>query len=112
MFLLDVLLDPEDFFCAQDFFLLVLENPPGPIQWDAPMFVLDDDIHKAYDYTKHDVCVDALHRKNAPDIVIACLLRQNRRTSFIFQLGLVELPPIHRTRSLPQGDPVMPKITY
>ena len=76
------------------------------------MFVLDGDIHKAYDYTKHRQVIRGLQqKKTVPNILIAAWLREIRRVSSTFVLdSSSRSDPIKRTRSLCQGDPAAPTI--
>ena len=80
-------------------------------EWDVPIFVLDGDIFKAYDHTRHQCVIDALRRKKVPRILIAAWLREWRRCSSVFQLGdRLESLPVSRSRSLLQGDPSAPAL--
>ena len=79
------------------------------IEWDRPVFVLDGDLSKAYDYTRHTVIISALEAKGVPQIVIAAWVRELRRCSATCVLdGGVASEPVRRTRSLLRGGSVGP----
>ena len=81
------------------------------LEWRIPVFVLDGDIHKAYDFTRHTTVIDALEAKKTPRILTAGWIREFRTCSSVFVLDdHVRSAPINRTRSLLQGDPSAPAI--
>ena len=81
------------------------------LEWDTPLFVLDGDLLKAYDFTEHGPMIDALLAKKVPRILVAAWVREVRRCKSIFQLeSRVASVPVTRSRSLLQGDPAAPSI--
>ena len=54
------------------------------LEWDSPLFVLDGDLRKAYDYTRHPSVVNSLAEKGVPPIVIAAWVREIRFFCFVF----------------------------
>ena len=79
------------------------------IEWNQPVFILDGDIRKAYDFTRHPRMVEALLWKGVPQILVAAIIREIRRTKVAVVVDQVtRTEPISRTRSAPQGDPGMP----
>ena len=81
------------------------------LEWDTPLFVLDGDIAKAYDYTRHSTLIAAMQEKSVPPILIAAWVRELRRSRSIFALDAdTRSEPVARTRSLLQGDPAAPAL--
>ena len=80
-------------------------------EWSVPVFVLDGDLHRAYDMIEHDKITRALQARAIPDIVVAAFVREVRRKTNVFKMGggMTE-EPVRRTRSLIQGMPSSPKI--
>ncbi|CAK0873857.1 unnamed protein product [Prorocentrum cordatum] len=79
------------------------------LEWDLPLFVLDGDLLKAYDYTKHSTLLAGLDAKGAPRILSAAWLREIRRSGSIFALSEdIVSDCVRRSRSLLQGDPAAP----
>eukprot|EP00973_Karenia_brevis_P033787 4661429-Karenia_brevis.AAC.1 len=56
-------------------------------EWQVHLFVLDGDVHKAYDFTRHEVCIRSLRKKHVPDILVAAWMREVRRSRSIFRLS-------------------------
>eukprot|EP00959_Pyramimonas_sp_CCMP1952_P124189 2596886-Pyramimonas_sp.AAC.1 len=56
------------------------------LEWQDALFILDGDIAKAYDYTRHDVVIHALADKNEPDVLSAAWIREFRRCRSTFVL--------------------------
>ena len=46
------------------------------IEWDIPVFILDADLAKAYDFTKHSLVMAALTEKGVPAIIVAAWVRE------------------------------------
>ena len=81
------------------------------LEWQIHLFVLDGDLHKAYDFTRHTSCIRGLQRQGVPNLLIAGWMREVRRESTVFVLDASSRSePIRRTRSLRQGDPAAPDI--
>ena len=81
------------------------------LEWSIPLFVLDGDLEKAYDYTVHSAVVAGLEAKSVPSVLSAAWLREVRRFGSVFKIDEhVETKPIRRGRSLLQGDPASPPI--
>ena len=81
------------------------------IEWNTPVFVLNGDLAKAYDFTLHSSVISALDSKNVPPILSSAWIREIRETSSVFVLDQrLQTKPISRTRSLLQGDPAAPAI--
>ena len=81
------------------------------LEWSDQLFILDGDLRKAYDYTRHAKLAAALEQKGAPSILTAAWLREFRRCASIFVLDQeVQSRKVLRTRSLPQGDPAAPEL--
>jgi len=79
------------------------------LEWNQAIFILDGDIHKAYDYTRHPRMIEALLWKGVQKIVVAAIIREIRRSKVsVIVDQLTKTKPIPRTRSAPQGDPGMP----
>ena len=80
-------------------------------EWSTPAFILDGDLYKAYDKTKHKRMIEALTQKGVPRIVIAACVREFRRCRSVCMVSdEVRSQPIARTQSLLQGDPSAPAI--
>ena len=80
-------------------------------EWQDHICVLDGDLHKAYDYTKHSLVITALRRRNVPDILTAGWIREIRRMKFVFVLGPdIQSGQVVRRRSLLEGDPAAPDL--
>ena len=81
------------------------------LEWAVPIFILDGDIVKAYDYTDHVRILEALTRNNIKDFLAAAILREVARPKGILRLGDKEGDSeLHRSRALWQGDPLAPKL--
>jgi len=81
------------------------------IEWDIPVFILDGDLLKAYDYTRHTSVIEGLRAKGVEDILTAAWIREICRARSVFKLGEdVSSTPVARTRSLIQGDPSAPAV--
>ena len=81
------------------------------LEWAVPIFILDGDITKAYDYTQHARMLDALMAKGLPDVLGAAIARETARARCKLRLGNLESQRlIGRSRSLWQGDPLAPKL--
>ena len=79
------------------------------LEWNQAVFILDGDIQKAYDYTRHPRMIEALLWKGVRKIVVAAIIREIRRSKVSVIVDQVtKTDPISRTRSVPQGDPGMP----
>ena len=79
------------------------------LEWNQTVFVLDGDIRKAYDFTRHPRMVEVLQWKGVEPILISAIIREVRRakTSVVLD-SVTKTEPVGRTRSAPQGDPGMP----
>ena len=81
------------------------------LEWNIPVFVLDGDLAKAYDYTLHSTVITGLTMKGVPQILISAWVREVRRFGSVFVLDDdVSSTRVTRTRSLLQGDPAAPSI--
>ena len=81
------------------------------VEWNIPIFILDGDICKAYDYTRHSQIIKGLQKKGVPNVLTAGWLREVRRISSTFVLDSSARPGlIERTRSILQEDPPAPAI--
>ena len=81
------------------------------LEWATPIFVLDGDIAKAYDYTRHTRILDALLQKDIPALLAAAIIRETTRARCRIKIGNLESQYlIGRSRSLWQGDPLAPKL--
>ena len=80
-------------------------------EWDSNVFILDGDLHKAYDKTKHKCIISALRQKGVPRVIIAAWVREVRRCRSVFCVSNeVKSRPVARMQSLLQGDPSAPAI--
>ena len=71
--------------------------------------MLDGDLLKAYDYTRHSAVLAGLDAKGVPKILSAAWLRELGRCGSVFSLSEdIVSKPIRRIRSLLQGDPAAP----
>ena len=77
-------------------------TPPGHI------YILDGDIYKAYDETRHLSFIEGLRRKKVQKILIAAWVREIRRMVSSVKLGKTVSKYVARNRSLVQGDPAAP----
>ena len=73
-----------------------------------PLFILDGDISKAYDYTRHSVLTKRLQENGMPTVLVAAIVREVRRQASVVALGGARSEPIFRKRSIVQGDPNAP----
>ena len=81
------------------------------LEWTVPVFILDGDLHKAYDHTRHLCLIEGLRQKNVPRVLIAAWVRELRRCRSVFTIdGDTYTDPVSRTRSLLQGDPAAPAL--
>ena len=81
------------------------------IEWQTHVFILDGDIAKAYDYTRHDLVLEAMQARGIPDILAAALVREVARPQCKVKLGSLESKStLRRNRALWQGDPSAPKL--
>ncbi len=80
------------------------------IEWALPIWILDGDIRKAYDFTKHRHILEALLKQDCPKEVAGAWIREQRRTRVRLKLGDLETRPVSRTRALLQGDPAAPTL--
>ena len=79
------------------------------LEWNQVIFVLDGDIQKAYDFTRHPRMLEALLWKGVRKVIVAAILREIRRSKVSVIVDQVtKTQPVPRTRSAPQGDPGMP----
>ncbi len=73
------------------------------------LFVMDGDVRKAYDCTKHSVVIKGMQKKSIEDIIIAAVIREVKRSrTEVVVDGVTRTSPVPRSRSVPQGDPGMP----
>ena len=77
-------------------------------EFDVPVFILDGDIRKAYDYTKHSQVINAMLEKGMPKVLIAAKIREIRRQWVEVRLGNIKSRKLKRKRSLIQGSPDAP----
>jgi hypothetical protein len=81
------------------------------IEWNTHIFILDGDIYKAYDNTRHGRVLQALQRRDVPPILVAAIIREVARPKGRIRLGNLESQNcIRRSRALWQGDPLAPKL--
>ncbi len=81
------------------------------LEWAIPICILDGDITKAYDYTKHHRILNALLAKGIQAILAAAIVRETARARCRIRMGSLESKQlIGRSRSLWQGDPLAPKL--
>jgi hypothetical protein len=81
------------------------------IEWQTHVFILDGDISKAYDYTKHDKVCEALVDKGANKLLVAAILREVMNKTCKLKLGKQESKEaLPRTRAIWQGDPSAPHL--
>ena len=80
------------------------------IEWQIPIWVLDGDIKKAYDFARHSVILKALLSHRCPRILAAAMIREQRRMKVVLKLADQETEPISRNRALLQGDPSAPTV--
>ena len=79
------------------------------IEWNQGVFILDGDIQKAYDFTRHPRMIEALLWKGVQKILIAAIIREIRKSKVSVIVDQVtKTKPVTRTGSAPQGDPGMP----
>ena len=79
------------------------------IEWNLPLFIMDGDIKKAYDYTRHSHMIDGLSKKGIEDIIIAAIIREIRKSQTVVVVdATTKTEAIPRARSAPQGGPGMP----
>ncbi len=50
------------------------------LEWNVSLFLMDGDVRKAYDFTKHSQIVKGLQAKKVEDIIIAAIIREIRRS--------------------------------
>ena len=71
--------------------------------------ILDGDIYKAYDSVEHCIWVEAMRSQGNAEAGIRAKLKEWDRCKPSFLLpGHEKTAPVHRTRSLEQGDPAAP----
>ncbi len=81
------------------------------IEWDIPIFILDGDIYKAYDNTRHGNVLQALIRRSVPRILAAAIIREEARAKGYVRIGNLESDTsLRRSRALWQGDPLAPHL--
>ena len=81
------------------------------MEWAIPVWILDGDIVKAYDSTRHDKIYEALIHRGIPKVLAAGILRESVRPKAVIKIGqLRSEKALPRSRSLWQGDPVAPKL--
>ena len=77
-------------------------------EWDVPLYFGKADIFKAYDRIKISSILSALQSYGVEDLVIHRIVRECISSRSIFAYGKARSDPIHRSRGMPQGDPLSP----
>ena len=81
------------------------------VEWNIPISILDGDLYKAYDTTKHSRIIRALKQKGIPREIIVAWVREFHRTHSTFCIvDHIKSEAITRAQSLLQGDPSAPLI--
>ena len=80
------------------------------LEWNIHIFIIDGDIQKAYDFTKHSVAIRGLLAAECPQIYVAASAREWRGIGTRIKCGGHLSHRIHKNRSLVQGDPAAPYI--
>ena len=79
-------------------------------EWDIPLYIMDADLPKAYDNTKHDVTAARLDKRGFPKFYTASIIRETRRSKVKVSMGAIVTDPIMRGKSLCQGGADAPRI--
>ena len=69
------------------------------IEWNIPIWILDGDIQKAYDNTRHNCILGAILDAGCPHILAAAWLRECGSMSIKMKLGHEVTDPIARTKA-------------
>ena len=59
------------------------------LEWNMGLFLMDGDVRKAYDYTKHSYLVQGLQAKRVENILIAAIIREIRRSRTVVSVDRV-----------------------
>jgi hypothetical protein len=71
-------------------------------EWRRPYILGVADIPKCFDELSHSLLLEALLAKGMFGLA-AWFMREVRSTTYFLKCGGVKVPPIHRTRGIPQG---------
>jgi hypothetical protein len=89
-------------------FRLIIEKAR---EWRDSLYVLDGDIHKAYDNFEYELAIKGLRSKGVHRMLIAALMREIMQVESTVAINQQATSnPILRTRSLMQGGAADPAI--
>ena len=84
--------------------------PRRRIEWAVNIWVIDGDIQKAYDYTRHNQVLNSLLSHGCPDVVAAAWTREFRNLKVKLKLADLVTDPISWNRAILQGVPSAPNL--
>ncbi len=80
----DVLVAPQFAFRknhqAHEVIFILRQLIEKALEWDMGLFLMDGDVRKAYDFTKHSQLIKGMQKKGVEHFLIAAIIREIRRS--------------------------------
>eukprot|EP00973_Karenia_brevis_P005186 712462-Karenia_brevis.AAC.1 len=80
-------------------------------EWDIPVWIIDGDVHKAYDSLEYVHALNGLVHHHCPKILASALAREWKHQRFLkLKFGSESTHFVNKNKALIQGDPSAPEI--